>query len=430
MSLLRMIWNEIKLRKWSFASGCVAMAAAIGVIISSSMTLEGHALQSEVTLAKYRQDVKETTAVWQDEIRKAVLQFNAVVLPEGQNLEEWLEKGYGSKTMPADYADKLSHAKLISIRHILPSLQRWVQWPEMKRQVLLIGTRGDTLDLHKNPKKPMVQPVPDGAMVLGHELARVIDLDAGDTADLMGRQYNVHKVHEERGNKDDMTVWIPLADAQSLLNEEGRINAILALQCMCVGAEGLPRVRSDIHSILPGTQVFELGSDKALARIESRTRAKKEARKALDLAEERSAAIGARIQKVNNVLTPLVIILAVSWVAVVGYGNVKRRRRELGVLRAIGMKTRTLLTLFLSRSLLMGIAGAVGGLLIGSVVGWQIVNIQSQSGLAVQVLHNFFSAPLDVLFLLLIAPCLAILAGWIPSFIAAQTDPAKILAEE
>lgn len=432
MSMLHMLFNEIKHRKLNFLSGCIAVAIATGALIGAVLVFQAHALYSEQVMETHRKEVAAATSVWQDEIRKAVLQFNAVVLPEGQSLEEWLNTGQGTETMPEEWVDKLAHSRIVSIRHILPTLQKWVEWPEQEMRVLLNGTRGDTLDFHKNPKKPLVQPVPEGSVVLGHEIARRSGLNAGDKTVFMGREYRVHKLHEERGNKDDVTTWLPLADAQQLLDAEGQINAILAQQCMCFssGGSGLNRVKNDINGVLPDTQVFELGSNKALARVQARTQARKDSAEAMAMAEAEAETIKRRIAGVSGTVIPAILLVAVAWVAIVGYANVRRRRQELAILRAIGAKTVLLMTLFLSRSLLMGLVGAVAGLALGVGAGWVLMQWQTDAVFSRQVIGQLFNTPATLALVLFAAPCLATLAGWVPSFMATQTDPAQILAEE
>ena len=105
-------------------------------------------------------------------------------------------------------------------------------------------------------------------MVLGHELARNFGLNAGNKTRLMGREFAVAKVNPERGNKDDITVWISLPEAQELLAKPGLINGILALDCTCDTLDRLGRIRPEIAGILPDTQVIEYASQ-ALTRAEA-----------------------------------------------------------------------------------------------------------------------------------------------------------------
>jgi putative ABC transport system permease protein len=50
------------------------------------------------------------------------------------------------------------------------------------------------------------------------------------------------------------------------------------------------------------------------------------------------------------------------------------RTREIGILKALGMKSRTVLTIFLGESVIIGLIGAV----VGIVIGWILANITAQ----------------------------------------------------
>ena len=73
--------------------------------------------------------------------------------------------------------------------------------------------------MHKSPVKPLVQQVPPGTITLGHELHRSMNIKIGDDIELMGKSFKVGGCYKERGNKDDITAWIYLAEAQELLDK-------------------------------------------------------------------------------------------------------------------------------------------------------------------------------------------------------------------
>jgi len=56
--------------------------------------------------------------------------------------------------------------------------------------------------------------------------------------------------------------------------------------------------------------------------------------------------------------------------------SLMERTREIGILKALGMKSRTVLTIFLSEALIVGLLGGV----IGIGLGWGLANIVARSG--------------------------------------------------
>ena len=74
-------------------------------------------------------------------------------LPEW-DLSDLYAEGYASKLMPESYTQRLAESKLITVRHLLPMLEQKLQWPEQKRTIILIGTRGEVPLSHlMNPER-------------------------------------------------------------------------------------------------------------------------------------------------------------------------------------------------------------------------------------------------------------------------------------
>ena len=68
-------------------------------------------------------------------------------------------------------------------------------------------------------------------------------------------------------------------------------------------------------------------------------------------------------------LVPVVMVGAAVWVALLSWGNVRERRPEIGILRALGLGSRQILLVFLSRAVLMGLAGGGLGCAAGVLIG-------------------------------------------------------------
>jgi ABC-type lipoprotein release transport system permease subunit len=326
--------------------------------------------------------------------------------------------------MPEEYVTTLAKSKVITVNHLLPSLTQKVKWPEQERTVLLIGIRGEVPFMHKDPKKPLIEPVPDGQMVMGYELHRSLNLKAGDTVKFLDREYKIQKVHEERGSVDDITIWMPLKEVQSILEMENRINAILALECNCATIDRLGEVRQEIAKILPETQVIEKGS-KALARAEARniaqaTAAKqmKETRQAghaqLEAQQQQRESLRRERESFAAVLVPLAVLVCAVWIGFLTFTNAKERTSEIGILRAIGISSTNILLVFLLKAFVVGFAGAVLASVLVMLAGASSEELKGAELGAVIVL----------------APAISCAAAWIPALMAAQQDPALVLREE
>lgn len=420
MSVWELVIKEIMRRKVNFASGLVAVTLAVAVLAGSMTVLKLHDLSTQRIVSRKEEETRKRMALLEDDYRKIMknLGFNLLIFPSSQKLSDFYADEAISAYMPESYATRLAEAKIVTIRHLLPSLQEKVLWPERRRTIILIGTRGEIPSLFRDAREPILVAVPKGNAVVGHELARSLGLTVGDRVALFGRTFTISQCNEERGSSDDITVWIDLTQAQEILNKPGKINAILALKCICEGDE-LALVRRDVAAVLPDVQVIEQGS-KVLTRAEARERAAQEAKEALAAEVRNRRQLRDEQEGFASMLVPLVLLVSTLWVGLVFHSNVRERRSEIGILRALGARARTILRLFLTKALLMGVAGGLGGYVLGTLVGR---SRQAEPDLALLDPQAFLLA-------FATAVILALAASWAPAFYAAQQDPAAVLREE
>jgi len=426
MTVWRLVIREIQHRKLNFALGVVSVWAATGCLVAELTLLNAHDIRTKQILADKQAKAETEMLKMQDDYRKIMkgMGFNMLILPKGQDLGAFHADGFATKYMPEDYVGKLAGSNIMTVRHLLPSLEQRITWPEQQsRRIVLVGTRGEVPLAHRDPKEPIVVAVPAGTIVVGYELWRSLGLKAGDAISLLGRTFKVGTCYPQRGNKDDITVWIDLACAQEMLGKKNKINAILALKCVCAGA-GTDEVREQIAEILPDTQVLAFES-KATARDLARGRAKATAQTALAAEAKHRTSLRQEKEKFAAWLIPTVLIGGIVWVAVLTAVNVRERTAEIGILRAIGLRSIQILAVFLTRALLMGVLGAgigyVSGLGVATVSGEVSFGIRYAAGLIDPVLFGLT---------LVMAPLIAVLAGWVPAMAAARQDPAVVLREE
>ena len=426
MSVLQMALWEIMRRKTTFVLATIAIAVAVGTMLSVYAALETYGIRSNELLARKEVELNERLKVLQDEMRKATLKlsFNLAVLPGDQDIRQWHATDCATTYMPEEYVRRLADSGIVTVRHFLPMLAQKTKWPEMKRTVILVGCRGEVPNLHKNPKAPLVQPVPAGAMIVGHELQQSLGLEVGQKVQLMGREFEIHKCYEERGSKDDIGIWIPLTDAQELLDKPDQINAILALECVCVGKQGVERVRADVAKYLPETKVVEFGT-KVVARSEARARVKEEAIQAVEREKSNQKKLKTERERLGSFIVPGAFALCAIWIFLMAFANARGRTSEVAILRAIGYRANQVLVLFLFRCLVGGVVGAAVGCSVSLAIAAQL-----RGGFDVPLVGSpgILSWHL-VGATLLIGSLLGVVAGWIPALMAVRRDPAEILKE-
>jgi len=425
MNFSKLVIKEISFRKLNFGLSILSATVAAGCLIGALTFLSAHKIRTEEIINQKEIETKKRVTKLEDDYRKITkkMGFNILILPKDQNLNDFYADDFASKYMPENYVDKLANSKIVTIRHLLPSLQQKLKWPEEKRTIILIGMRSEVPNVFKSPLKPLAQIVNHDEIVLGHELSSSLNISTGDVVTLLGKSFKVSKLHGERGNKDDITAWINLKDAQLLLKKENKINAILALECKCAWAS-LSTVRDEISEVLPDTQTLE-SHGKALARAEARERAAKEAVDALAAIKHHRAVMLAEQQDFVSKLVPVVIVVCAVWIGVLAFGNSRDRRYEIGVLRALGVSSKNIFFLFLTKAALIGLVGAVLGCCLGFFVGFLIVSNNYQNLFLFELLKLN-----PLVFTLVGATFLSVAATWLPAIIASHQDPAEILREE
>ncbi len=419
----RLISREIRHRKLSFVLGVLSVAVAVACVVGQVTLLAGHDIRTEQLLGDQARITEARLARLTDEYRKLTLKlgFNVRILPKDQDLSDFYASGFAAKTMDEQFTTRLANADIITIRHLWPKLEQKVRWPERDRLILLLGTRGETPSTTRTHRKKPLQTgiAPDRIDVGSH-----LGLRKGESVTLMGRPFTVRRVLPEAGSRADITVWMDLTVAQELLGMTGRINEIRAVDCRCAWAD-IDMIREELQRVLPETQVI-LTRKTALVRAEARIMAATE--KAEALAQQRADrdALKARNAAFAQVVSPLIVIACGVWICLLAVANTRARRSEIGILRAVGVRGRRIFGIFVARAMLMGLAGAAIGWIVGFIVAVSLGGLDGRWWASAGRLFSLAT----LIAAIVGAPLLAAIASWAPTLAAAGQDPASVLCEE
>lgn len=445
MSLWRLVIREIRYRRLNFAVAVLSVMAAAGCLVTTVTLLRGHDLRTRAILEareaetadrvrERREEADRRADELNESFRKIMLKFgyNLLILPAGENVVDYQIQGAPSQEMDESAVRTLAESGIMTVRHLLPILQQKqvLVLGDRRQEVFLIGTRGEVPEGLRDPRQPIQPAVAPGGMILGHDVHRQLGADVGDKVKVVDADFTVSKVLDARGTSDDSSVWIDLAAAQRILGKPGKINGILALSCICTHAE-LQDIQKEIERILPGTQVRTMATS-ATIRYESRVRAAEEAEAQVTLAREQGAAdmererraratLRGQIEALAAWVVPIVLVAAAAWMALLAFGNVRERTGEIGILRALGLRSRQIFAVFLARALAVGVAGAC----LGYGAGFLAASAWREAPPPADLFIPWLPAVV-----LLLAPALSVLAGWVPATIAAGRDPATILREQ
>jgi putative ABC transport system permease protein len=422
MNAWHVIFRELRYRRLNFWLAVASVAIAAACVVAALSLVDRFRQRSQIRAEAEKISLQHRMDELNDDFRKINLGlgFNLRILPKDQNLADFYADDFAAKMMPDSYAQKLAQAKLASINHILPILKQRVAWPEQSRTIQLFGTRGEVVLGAGSRKSALQAPVLPGNVVVGHELHKNLNLAIGQQLTFQGRTWKVSGLQPQRGNEEDITLWINLAEAQDLLKKPGQISAILALECNCV-ADRLATIRGEIARVLPDTQVVEFASQ-AIARAENRSRGEAEAKEAVERQEESRTAELHQRERLFSLLLPVVIGACGVWAAVLAWMNVRQRRAEIGILRALGAPGWRVLAIFVGRALLIGLAGGAVGFCSGWVGSWLgEQHLSRETALGPQFSPALCAA------VLLAAAFFSAIAGFLPAVRAAQLDPVECL---
>jgi len=422
MTTLRLLLAEIGYRKLNFAMSVLAVVIAVALFVAGPMLIDGYARQTQQNLREFEAKTaeqldrleKETTRLMRD------MGFNLMIVPAETNMSDFWAADFASATMPQEYIDRLAaDRRLTLVTHLVATLQEKIEWEN--RKVLVVGYLPEATQSHLRQKAPMGYSIQPGTVFLGYELGH--SRKVGDSITLRGKPLRIARILPEQGSKEDITIAMHLADAQEILKKPGRINQIMALGCNCAGSN-LPNIRRQLAEVLPQTRITEFRSI-ALARAEER-KLVGEKREAI---RDEMAASRARVQQIMetlaSVVTPLVVLVSAVWVGLLALTNVRQRRTEIGLLRAMGKGAGTIWALFLGKAILVGLVGALVGCLLGLWLGrW--LGVQ-----ALEVAAPRFAIPYNVLlYALLGAPAVSVVASYLPTLSALLQDPAIVLRDQ
>lgn len=269
----------------------------------------------------------------------------------------------------------------------------------------------------------------DAIALIGSSLATKNNLSVGSTFIAYGTTFTIKGIYETGNKFQDSGVVVPLATLQKLTDQSGAVTSVTAL---VDSSDNVTGVVSSLKSNL---------GDKAdvTSEIEQASQSVSSLESIAGLAL--GGVIGASVAGAVIILLTMIMI-------------VRERRREIGVIKAIGGTNRSVIGQFMAESLTLTIIGGVVGLMLGVAVSGPMTsslvkNSESstsssrQSGMARgmggpaerelrQTIGDItsnaspatFAAAVGIMFLI------AVLGSALPAWVIANIKPAEVLRSE
>ena len=435
-------------RKLNFFFSFVAVMTAATLFVAGPTILRGYQRDSDQRLTEMQQETDQTLGAMEkkagqdlvnlDKRTRRIMRdlgFNLRIVHKNTDLTQLFAK-FVSFDMPESYVDKLaSSPEITKIVHLVATLKQMVEVDGQSR--LLVGFAPESTQSHIEQKSPMGFQIKSGTVYLGHLAAKKDQgiYQVGDKIEILGNEFSVARVLPLDGSENDIAIAMHLKDAQRVLNKPALISEIVALGCKCKTVNRIEEITAQLEIVLPDTQVIELRMQ-AIAREDQRKLVtkynaqqmedyKSTRKKIVDEEETGKATVLNVLEGVTNYVIPLIVLVCVIWIGLLAWSNVRERRAEIGLLRALGRNTNHIIVLFLGKAVLIGVLGGIVGCAVGSFFAIQLAQTSLFDG---SLAH--FQPATGVLFATVLgAPLLAAMASYLPTLLAIRQDPAVVLMD-
>jgi putative ABC transport system permease protein len=249
----------------------------------------------------------------------------------------------------------------------------------------------------KSRERSSLEDIEKDEVFLGNESAKLLRKKKGDRLRIGPYDFEIMKVLEEIGSVDDLRVFIHLHQVQEILEKGRVINAIELIGCGC--KQDMILLAGNVEKLLPGVKTQTITQ---IARTQAGT---------VSLMERFAFVI-------------LFVVLVVAWglISTTVASNVLERRREIGILMAMGAPSRFIFLIFIKKAVALGFLGGLFGFIIGTMTATWIgpklldLNIEPQAEMLIWTILGTM--------------VLTVVFSWIPSLRATKSYPAILLMED
>jgi len=404
MKLRTLVWRELFERK----SQMLTCFLAIFLGITTVVAIKNITYYSEKAVAREMDS----------------LGANVLVLPKSTTLQDYYSADMHEETIPEEYVMRLTMSDIQGVDNLSPKLcvpvdLRGKQFaltgilPKSEFQAkaawggagifsrpigcgaIDTGAEPEPEDKKTLVRKRVIKDLGSHEILIGPDVAGFLGLKDGDSLTLLGEPFSVVAVLPETGTIDDSRIFAHLHTVQRLSGKDAVVNCIEIVGCCEEISAGLV---DNVNKLLPDAKVVTVKQ------------------------------VVATQQNVNHMMSRLSMIFLVIIVVVGGagianymYANVFERRREIGTLMALGAESGLVLRIFLLKALLLGLAGGIGGFVIGTIVA--VTLGPKLAGVPV------LPMPILALWAVGISLGIALLASYFPARRAARLDPVATFQE-
>ena len=250
----------------------------------------------------------------------------------------------------------------------------------------------------------------NGFIIIGNSLAHKTlkkEIFIGNKIDIGLSSFEVIGIMNSIGNEqDDNSIYIAMDDARILFDDSDGLSMIEVV-------------------VMNGFDINEVAKD-TLNKLER-------ARDAEDVDTFTPDQILQQLGVILNIVQVVLVgIAAISlFVGAIGimnsmFTNVLERKKEIGIMKAIGASPMDIKYMFIVEAGLMGLVGGILGVILGSLISFSVGKIAEQSGVMLLSIHvEYWVILLGIFFAFIVG----MISGYIPANQASKLTPVEALKE-
>ncbi|WP_404310329.1 ABC transporter permease [Neorhodopirellula lusitana] len=404
MNLKKLVWRELFERK----SQMITIFVGILLGITTVIAIKNITYYSEMAIAREMDS----------------LGANVLVLPKSVTLQDYYSADMHNDTIPEEYALRLTMSNLAGVDNLSPKLCVPVELegrsftltgilPKSEFQAkaawggagifsrpigcgaIDVGEPSEPEDKRTLVRKRVIDDLATDEALIGADTASVLGIEEGQSLELMGQQFSVVAVLPETGTVDDSRIFAHLHTVQAMSNQDAVVSCIEIVGCCKEISAGLV---GNVNDLLPDAKVVTVAQVVA-------TQSK----------------VNGMMEKLSLIFVAIIVVIGGAGIANFMFANVYERRREIGTLMSLGAESNLILRIFLLKALLLGVAGGVGGFVIGTALavtlGPRLANVP------------VLPMPMLALWAIGISVGTTLLASYFPARNAARLDPVTSFKE-
>jgi len=253
-------------------------------------------------------------------------------------------------------------------------------------------------------------PREQGTVIIGYNIAHDKfdkDILVKNNININSKQFKVIGIFEKTGVDEDDSIYLPLEDARELFNKKDLVNVLVV-------------------KIKDGIDIEKAADD--ITRILKRTYNEEE------FVVFTPEQVLNQLEEILNVVKVLLSGIAAISLVVGGIGimnsmftSVLERRRQIGIMKAVGATKNQILFAFLVESGLIGLGGGVIGVLLGFSVAKSVEIVAKLMGFGLLYITPDYKVMIPML---LFSFFVGMISGIIPAYQAAKLSPVEALRYE